>query len=475
MVALCGNTRSAITNFMKTDELMQKIVSLAKRRGFIYPGSDIYGGLAGTYDYGPLGSLLKRNIADTWRSAMTAHENVWEVEPAIMMHPDVWKASGHVGSFSDPLVEHKPSNQRFRVDHLLEDIGVFADEKMGIEAIQALFDKHFDELTLPSSKREEYTDVRQFNMLVESNMGDLSGLGGDPVYLRPETAQGTYLSYKNVMDSMPVKIPFGLFHIGKAFRNEIKPRQFVFRTREFEQMEFQYFVAPDQAKELFNKWKEERFTYYTDTLGIPKEKLRIKQHENLVFYAKDAWDIEYEFDFGWKEIEGIHWRSDYDLTQHQTHSGAKLEYLDPYTNEKYIPHVLEMASGLDRNVFMIMADAYREEEIGGEVRVYLKLSPSLAPIKVAVSPLLKNKSELVDAAKAVYADLKREFGQIMWDDNGNIGKRYRRQDEIGTPFCVVFDFESLEDQSVTVRHRDTMEQERVKISELKDFLNAKFN
>lgn len=460
---------------MKKDDLMQKIVSLAKRRGFIYPGSDIYGGLAGTYDYGPLGSLLKRNIADTWRAAMTAHESVWEVEPAIMMHPDVWKASGHVGSFADPLVEHKPTNQRFRVDHLLEDIDVFADEKMSIEAIQALFDKHFEELDLPSKKREEYTDVRQFNMLVESNMGDLSDSGEEPVYLRPETAQGTYLSYKNVLDSMPVKVPFGLFHIGKAFRNEIKPRQFVFRTREFEQMEFQYFVSPDKAEELFNQWKDERFAYYTDVLGIPKEKLRIKQHENLVFYAKDAWDIEYEFDFGWKEVEGIHWRSDYDLNQHQTHSGTKLEYQDPYTNEKYIPHVLEMASGLDRNVFMLIENSYREQEVEGETRVYLALPPKLAPVKVAVSPLLKNKPGLVDGARKIYADLKKQFGQVMWDDNGNIGKRYRRQDEIGTPFCVVFDFDSLEDGAVTVRHRDTMEQERVPVADLQSFLAEKLS
>jgi glycyl-tRNA synthetase len=294
------------------------------------------------------------------------------------------------------------------------------------------------------------------------------------VYLRPETAQGTYLSYKNVLDSMPVRVPFGLFHIGKAFRNEIKPRQFVFRTREFEQMEFQYFVAPDQAEGLYKQWKDERFTYYTDVLGIPQEKLRIKQHENLVFYAKDAWDIEYEFDFGWKEIEGIHWRSDYDLTQHQQHSGVNLEYTDPQTNKKYIPHVLEMASGLDRNVFMMLANAYTEESLSeGESRVVLKLPVHLAPVKVAVSPLLKNKPDLVSGAKDVFRTLKKEFVHVMWDDHGNIGKRYRRQDEIGTPFCVVFDFDSLEDQSVTVRDRDTMEQERVKIDELSNYLAEK--
>lgn len=466
---------AGILQSMNEDISMEKIVSLAKRRGFVFPGSEIYGGLAGTYDYGPLGVLLKRNIANAWRDSMTTRENVWEVEPAIMMHSDVWKASGHVGSFSDPLVEHKPTNQRFRVDQLLEEIDVAADEKMSVEEIQKLFDKNFEKLSLPSHKKEEYTPVRQFNMLVETNMGNLSGSEEEPVYMRPETAQGTYLSYKNVLDSMPVKIPFGLFHIGKAFRNEIKPRQFVFRTREFEQMEFQYFVNPNDAEQAYEEIKKERFAYYTDVLGIPKEKLRLKQHENLVFYAKDAWDIEYNFDFGWKEVEGLHWRSDYDLKQHQKHSGVKLEYLDQTTGEKYMPHVVEVASGLDRNVFMILEEAYREDEVGGEKRVFLNLPQNLSPIKIAVSPLLKNKPELVEKAREIFGKLKAKFGNVVWDDNGNIGKRYRRQDEIGTPFCVVVDFETLEGQGVTVRNRNTTEQERVSIEELEDYFEGKLH
>jgi glycyl-tRNA synthetase len=462
---------------MKQEEnKTEKIVNLAKRRGFIFPGSELYGGLAGTYDYGPLGFLLKKNIEQTWRESILQYPHTWEIDPAIMMSPRVWEASGHVGSFSDPLVEHKKTNQRFRVDHLLEEIGVQADEKMTLQEIQKMFDDNFEKLSLPSKKREEYTEVKQFNMLVQSNMGDLSGDGEDPVYLRPETAQGTYLNYKNTLDSMPVKIPFGLFTSGKAFRNEIKPRQFVFRTREFTQMEFQYFTHPDMAAEQYEQFKKDRMDYYVNDLGIAAENLRFLQHENLVFYAKDAWDVEYNFDFGWKEIEGIHWRSDYDLTQHETHSGVKLKYQDPQTGEWYMPHVLEMASGLDRNIFMVMYEAYREDEVNGEVRTYLNLPAKLAPIKIAVSPLLKNKPELVEKGQEIFTSLKKSFGQVMWDDNGNIGKRYRRQDEIGTPYCVVIDFETLEGETidtVTVRDRNTTEQERVAISDLEEYFEKK--
>jgi len=458
------------------ESTIEIIANLAKRRGFIYPGSELYGGLAGTYDYGPLGFLLKKNIEEAWRASFARkHDNVWEIDPAIMMHPDVWIASGHVGSFSDPLIEHKPSNQRFRVDHLLEEIDVMADEKMAVDEIQKLFDEHFEKLSLPSNKRDEYTDVRQFNMLVESNMGDLAGTAEHPVYLRPETAQGEYVNYKNVLDSMPVKVPFGIFHVGKAFRNEIKPRQFVFRTREFTQMEFQYFTKPDNAEHVYEDWKKKRFAYYTDVLGIPKEKLRMKQHENLVFYAKDAWDIEYKFDFGWKEIEGLHWRGDYDLSQHQKHSGVKLEYIEQTKegNERYLPHVIECSSGLDRNVFMVLHHAYTVDQVNDEDRVYLNLPYHLAPIKVCVSPLLKNKPELAEKAREVYTALRKDISQVMWDDNGNIGKRYRRADEIGTPHCVVIDFDTLEDDTVTVRDRNTTEQKRVKIEELQQYISEK--
>lgn len=457
----------------QSENKTEKIVNLAKRRGFIYPGSELYGGLAGTYDFGPLGTLLKRNIENAWRNTMSQYDRAWEIDPAIMMSPRVWEASGHVGSFADPLVEHKPTNQRFRVDHLLEEVGVAADEKMTIAEIQKLFDENFERLSLPSKKKEEYTDVRQFNMLVESNLGDLSGAGEDPVYLRPETAQGSYVNYKNVLDSMPVKVPFGLFIAGKAFRNEIKPRQFVFRVREFTQMEFQYFVEPETAESLYEQFKTDRMKYYTEVLNINPEHLRFLQHENLVFYAKDAWDIEYHFDFGWKEIEGIHWRSDYDLTQHEKHSGVRLQYQNPQTNEWYMPHVLEMASGLERNVFMVLYEAYREDEVHGEVRTYLDLPAHLAPIKIAVSPLLKNKPELVEKAQEIFHNLKKEFIHVMWDDNGNIGKRYRRQDEIGTPYCLVVDFDTLEDGMVTVRDRNTTNQERVNIEELNDYFNER--
>lgn len=464
----------------ENNNVMEKIVSLAKRRGFMYPGSEIYGGLAGTYDYGPLGTVLKENIKLLWRRSMTFdHENIVELDSAIFMHPKTWEASGHVGGFSDPLVEHKKTNKRFRVDHLLEDIGIIADEKMSVEEIQKLFDDNFEKLDLPKGERSDFSDVQKFNLLVKSNFGTTKeDVSENPVYLRGETAQGIFVNFKNVLDSTILKVPFGIAQIGKAFRNEIKPQQFVFRMREFEQMEMQYFVRPDDAEAAFEDFKNERMNYYVEKLGIPAEKLRFKQHENLVFYAKDAWDIEYYFDFGWKEIEGLHWRGDYDLKQHQEFSGAKLEYTDPYTNEKYLPHVIEASSGLDRVVFMVLENTYKEEEMDGEVRTLLSLPATLAPVKIAVSPLLKNKSELVDKAREVFGGLKQTFGHVMYDDNGNIGKRYRRQDEIGTPFCIVVDFETMEGDTadtVTVRNRDTGDQERVAISDLKQYIQEKIS
>lgn len=460
---------------------MDKIVSLAKRRGFIFPGSEIYGGLAGTFDYGPLGTVLKENIKSLWRRAMTfEHENIVELDSAIFMHPRVWEASGHVGGFSDPLVEHKKTNKRFRVDHLLEDIGIIADEKMTTEEIQKLFDDNFEKLALPKGERTDFSNVQKFNLLVKSNLGTTKeDVSEEPVYLRGETAQGIFVNFKNVLDSTILKIPFGIAQIGKAFRNEIKPQQFVFRMREFEQMEMQYFVKPGDAAATFEAFKEERMNYYIEKLAIPKEKLQFRQHENLVFYAKDAWDIEYHFDFGWKEIEGLHWRGDYDLSQHQEFSGVKLEYTDPFTGEKYMPNVIEASSGLDRVIFMLLENAYKEEEMDGEVRTLLSLPTSLAPVKLAVSPLLKNKPELVEKARGVFMMLKREFGHVMYDDNGNIGKRYRRQDEIGTPFCVTIDFDTLGQEkpelidTVTVRDRDTGTQERVMINELINYIKNK--
>ena len=464
----------------KENNTMEKIVSLAKRRGFMYPGSEIYGGLAGVYDYGPLGTVLKENIKSLWRRAMTfEHENIVELDSAIFMHPKTWEASGHVGGFSDPLVEHKKTNKRFRVDHLLEDVDIIADEKMSVEEIQKLFDDNFEKLALPKGERSDFSDVQKFNLLVKSNFGTTKeNVSDEPVYLRGETAQGIFVNFKNVLDSTILKVPFGIAQIGKSFRNEIKPQQFVFRMREFEQMEMQYFVHPDEAATIFEEFKDERMNYYVEKLDIPAEKLRFKQHENLVFYAKDAWDIEYNFDFGWKEIEGLHWRGDYDLKQHQEFSGAKLEYTDPYTSEKYMPNVIEASSGLDRVMFMVLENTYKEEEMDGDVRTLLSLPASIAPVKLTVSPLLKNKPELVEKAREVFVGLKQKFGHVMYDDNGNIGKRYRRQDEIGTPFCVVIDFETLEGSTVdtvTVRDRDTGEQERVKISELENYISEKIS
>jgi glycyl-tRNA synthetase len=421
--------------------------------------------------------LVKTAVKQAWRRAMTLeHDDIVELDSAIMMHPRVWEASGHVGGFSDPLVENKKTNQRFRVDHLLEDVGVFADEKMPLEEIQKLFDEHFEKLALPSKKREEYSEVKKFNLLVESNFGSTTSSLEDPVYLRGETAQGIYVNFKQVLGSSTLKVPFGIAQIGKAFRNEIKPRQFIFRVREFEQMEMQYFVHPESAAEIFEKWKELRMKYYTEVIGLPAEKLRLKQHENLVFYAKDAWDIEYKFDFGWKEIEGIHWRGDYDLTQHKEFSGNDTSYLDPYTNERFIPHVVEVSSGLERVVFALLHNSYEEQALEGDKsRVVLHLPSQFAPNKVCVSPLLKNKPDLVVKAREIFKSLKSDMWHVAWDDNGNIGKRYRRQDEIGTPACVVVDFDTLEDQAVTVRDRDTQEQKRVKIADLREYLRDTYS
>lgn len=454
---------------------LETIVSLCKRRGFVYPGSEIYGGLAGTYDYGPLGVLLRENLKQAWRRSIKERSNIVELDSAIFMDPRVWEASGHVGGFSDPLVEHKPTSKRFRVDHLLEAIDIAADEKMTLEEIQKLFDENFEKLDLPKGSRTDFTDVKQFNLLVQSNLGDFSGSGEAPVYLRGETAQGIYVNYKNVLDTMPVKVPFGIAQIGKAFRNEIKPRQFVFRTREFTQMEMQYFVHPDQAEAEFEAFKQQRMNFYVEKLNINPDKLRFKDHENLVFYAQAATDIEYEFDFGWKEIEGIHWRGDYDLSQHQEFSGQKLNYTDPATGETFVPHVVETSVGLDRMMLAVIYDAYREDEIGGEKRTYLNFSASLAPIKVAVSPLLRNKPELYAKAQEVFLQLKEHIQDVAWDDNGNIGKRYRRQDEVGTPFCIVIDFETLEGGAVTIRDRNSAEQERVQISEIESWLKNKLS
>lgn len=446
---------------------MDDIVSLCKRRGFVYQGSEIYGGEAGLYDFGPYGVELLNNIkASWWRTNVHSREDYVGIDSAMFKHPKVWEASGHVGGFSDPLAECKKCNTRIRVDKELEKIGVTADEKMSEEELNTLFNDNRGAIKCPNCGAKEFSEVKAFNLLVKSNLGDFTGEDERPVYLPGEACQGIYLNFKNIVSTTRMKVPFGVAQIGKAFRNEISPRNFLFRTREFEQADTQYFIRPNENEEAYEKIKQARWNWYI-SLGIKEEKLRWKQHENLVFYAKDAWDIEYDFpSYGFDEIEGIHDRTDYDLSQHEKFSTTDLHYTDPQTQEKYIPWVLETSMGMGRCFLAVLSDAYTVEQLeNGDTRTVLKLNYDLAPVKYAVFPLLKNKPELVAKAREVYAELSKKF-VCEWDDNGNIGKRYRRQDEIGTPYCVVIDFDTLEDGTVTVRDRDTTEQTRTTIEEL---------
>lgn len=456
---------------------LEKITSLAKRRGFVFQGSEIYGGIAGVFDFGPNGVELLNNIKRAWWKAnVYDKENFYGLDAGMFKHPKVWDASGHTSGFSDPLADCRECNTRIRVDKELEAVGVTADEKMTESEINELFDANRENIACPKCGKKNFTPARAFNLLVKSNLGDFTSEGGDPVYLPGEACQGIYLNFKNVLDSMSPKLPFGLVQINKAFRNEISPRNFLFRTREMEQADTQLFVKPNENKDAFEKLKQERIDWYI-SIGIKPENLRLTEHENLVFYCAEAWDIEYNFpSLGFDELEGIHDRTDYDLTQHMEHSGADLRYTDGETGEKYIPWILETSVGLGRLFLAVLADAYHEEEVGDGTRTVLKLHPDLAPYRVAVSPLLKNKPQLVSKAREVFATLKAEFGNVAWDENGNIGKRYRRQDEIGTPHCVVIDFETLGEETpelantVTVRNRDTSEQERVAIASLAEYL-----
>ncbi len=462
----------------QNEKKMENIVSLSKRRGFVFPGSEIYGGFVGSYDYGPYGVELANNIKASWWQAIVNEEaNVVGLDSAIVTHPRVWEASGHVGGFSDPLVECKNCNTRSRADHLLEELGVFADEKMSIEEINKVFDENRERLICPKCGEKNFGSVTQFNLLTKTNLGNFSeDWTQDPAYLRGETCQGIYINFKNVLDTTRVKVPFGIAQIGKAFRNEIAPRQYIFRKREFEQMELQMFVSPESEMTVYEEWKEKRMNYYLD-LGFKAENLRWHEHENLVFYAKAAFDIEYNFPFGFKELEGVHARGDYDLTQHQEFSGTSMEYLDPYTQEKYIPHVVESSVGVDRTFLAVMTEFYDEDELGGEKRVVMRFPKKLAPIKVAVFPLLRNKPQLVEKAQEVFQMLSKHM-RTEYDDNGNVGKRYRRQDEIGTPACVTIDFDTLGEEqpehkdTVTVRDRDTGKQVRVPITDLVHYLQT---
>ena len=446
---------------------LEDIVSLAKRRGFVFGSSEIYGGYAGVYDYGPYGVELANNLKNAWWKYMVQQrQDIVGLDSGIFMHPEIWKASGHVGGFSDPLVECSNCHTRIRADHTLEELGEQADEKMSTEQLNNLFDKHRTEIKCPNCGKKEFGEVKNFNLLVKSNLGNFSDdMDDNPVYLRGETCQGIYVNFPNVVDSSRVKVPFGIAQIGKAFRNEISPRQFIFRTREFEQMEMQYFTNPETELEEFEKLRQYRWNFYK-TIGIREENMQWHKHENLVFYAKEAYDIEYKYPFGFKELEGVHARGDYDLGAHQKGSGKDLTYFDPTSNTRYLPHVIESSVGLNRMFLAVLSDAYTVETLAnGESRTVLKLHPSLAPIKFAVSPLLRNKPELVAKAHEVYDMLSQNY-MCEFDDNGNIGKRYRRQDEIGTPKCITIDFQTLEDGTVTVRDRDTTEQTRTKIENI---------
>lgn len=457
----------------KNEDLMNKIISLCKRRGFIFPSSEIYGGFSAIYDFGPYGVELENAIKkEWWKNMVQIREDIVGLDSSIFMSPKIWEASGHVAGFSDPLSECKECHARIRVDHLLESIGIQADEKISEEEINKIFSENKEKIKCPECGKNNFTEVKKFNLLVKSNLGNFTEKWEkEPVYLRGETCQGIYVNYKNVLDSTRVKIPFGIAQIGKAFRNEITARQFIFRTREFEQMEMQYFLKPEEEMKEYEKLKEYRWNFYLK-LGIKKENLKWHKHENLVFYAQEAYDIEYKYPFGFAELEGIHARGDYDLTQHSKFSGKELSYSDPVTGEKYLPHIVESSAGVGRTFLAVLCDAYSEEEVEGEKRIVLKLDKQLAPIKVAIFPLLKNKPELVKKAREVYAGLKSRY-MCEFDDNGNIGKRYRRQDEIGTPYCVTVDFESLEKGDVTVRERDTMKQERISLKGLNEYFRDK--
>ena len=449
-------------------ENMETIVNLCKTRGYIYPGSEIYGGLANTWDYGPLGSRLKNNIKDTWRKRfIQERKNSYELDADILMHPRVWEASGHVASFSDPLIDCKECKMRHRADNLINDFDPNADaDAMTQEEMINYIREH--KVPCPNCGKSDFTDIRQFNLMFQTYRGVTTD-SKSIIYLRPENAQGEYVNYLNVQRTTRAKLPFSIGQIGKAFRNEITPGSFTFRTIEFEQMEFQTFCKEGTDSDLYKYFKEYGKKYFMD-LGLPEEKLRFHDHEKLAHYAKEACDIEYLFPFGWGEINGTHNRTNFDLSKHQEYSGKSMEYLDPETNERYIPYIIESTYGLDRTVLAVLSEAYDEEEISeGDTRVVLHLHPFLAPYKVAVLPLSKKLSE---KAEEVYEKLSKKF-MCDYDEAGSIGKRYRREDEIGTPYCVTIDFDTLEDNTVTVRDRDTMEQIRIKIDDLADYIQEK--
>lgn len=457
---------------MKSEKSMEKIVSLCKSRGIIYPGSEIYGGLANTWDYGPLGVEFKNNVKKAWwqKFVQQSKYNVG-LDSAILMNPEVWVASGHVGSFSDPLIDCKECKSRFRADKLIEDF--YFENNLGDINVDGWENEKVEELMkeknicCPNCKKQNFTGIRRFNLMFKTFQGVTEDSKSE-IYLRPETAQGIFVNFKNIARTSRKKVPFGIAQVGKSFRNEITPGNFTFRTREFEQMELEFFCKPGEDLEWYEYWKNYSFNWLL-SLGMNEETLRLRDHEQeeLSFYSKATCDIEFLFPFGWGELWGIADRTDYDLSRHIEVSGEDLRYIDPVTNEKYIPYCIEPSLGADRVALAFLCNAYDEEEIGeGDVRTVLRLHPALAPFKAAILPLTKKLSEKSDE---IYDELSKYF-MIDTDVSGSIGKRYRRQDEIGTPFCITVDFDTLEDNCVTVRFRDTMEQERIKISELKDFI-----
>lgn len=437
----------------KDGDLMEKLVSLCKRRGYIFQSSEIYGGTGSVWDYGPLGVELKRNIKESWwRSMVHERDDIEGIDAAILMHPRVWEASGHVEGFTDPLVECKNCHRRFR-----------ADEPTVAETGQCPV----------CGTSDAFGEPRMFNLMFKTFMGAVESQAA-VVYLRPETAQGIFVNFQNVLTSSRQRIPFGIAQIGKAFRNEITPGNFTFRTREFEQMEMQYFIHPDEDDEWFEYWKEKRLEW-VESLGIRPEKLRFNEHspDELAHYAKTAFDIEYEFPFGWSEFEGIHNRTDYDLRRHQEFSGKRLEYIDPVDRSKrYIPYVIETSAGADRTTLAVLVDAYREEEVEGETRVVLGLAPHLAPIKAAVFPLVR-KDGMPEIARKIHEGFRKEAIPSIYDESGSIGRRYRRQDEAGTPFAITVDGQTTEDDTVTIRNRDTLEQERVAIDQVIGYIRER--
>lgn len=453
---------------MKSD-LLKNVVALAKRRGFVYPGSDIYGGFANTYSYGPMGAELKKNLKDLWwQTFVRQKEDMVGIDGPILLHPKAWTASGHVAGFNDALIDCRACKARFRADHLIENALNISVEGLSVDALNQIVAEN--KILCPKCQKNDWTGARYFNLMFSTRLSKVQQNDDDIAYLRPETAQAIFLDYKNIVDTMRVQVPFGVAQIGKAFRNEITPGNFIFRVIEFEQMEIEYFIHEKDWEQVFEKWKNE-MQAWCDLIGLKKERLSLFEHpkEKLSHYSKRTIDIMYAFPFGISELYGLAYRTDFDLKQHELHTGQKMEYVDPKTSERFVPHVIEPTFGVDRTILAILCDAYEEELLdNGEVRTVLHLSPNVAPVKAAILPLMK-KDGLAEKAKELFKQLSKVMN-VQYDEGGAIGKRYRRQDEIGTPFCITIDYQTLDDHSVTIRQRDSMKQERVAFDQVMSYL-----